>query len=256
MERQPDTVTLRTEDGLDLVADVYHPHGTPRAAAVLAHGFTGTRRGPGVRSQAIELRDQGFAVVVHDARGHGESSGVCTLGTDESLDVAASVDRAREFSDEVVVVGASMGAISVLRYAAEHPDITGVVAVSGPSAWTVPRTPRGLLATTLTQTRVGRAIAKRRLGVTLAAGFAYPASPLELVTRISAPLAIVHGLRDRTIPVRAATELYEAATGSRILRIVDRMGHAFEDHGRATVTAATRWTLDHLPFRQAGIAPV
>jgi pimeloyl-ACP methyl ester carboxylesterase len=243
--RHATSTNLITRDGLRLVADIYLPPGTPRGAAVVAHGFSGSRRAQGVLEQARALRDEGFAVVVHDGRGHGESPGACTLGSDEALDVAAAVERARELSDDVVVVGASMGAISVLRYAADDPDLAGVVAVSGPARWTPPRTPVGLMAAALTQTRAGRAVAKRRMGVTIAPGFSYPAPPVELVTRIAAPLAIVHGTRDRTVPARAAHELYAAATGPRALHVVERMGHAFDKVGRATVTAAARWALGH-----------
>lgn len=254
MNPLPTNAVLRTRDGVRLTADVYRPSDTPRGAAVIAHGFTGTRRHRGVREQAIALQERGLAVVVHDARGHGDSDGACSLGALEPFDIEAAVDHARTFSDQVTVVGASMGAIGALRYAADHPDIDGVVAVSGPAAWELPRNARGLLAATMTQTRPGRALTKRYRGVTIAPGFTHAEPPVELVTRITSPLAIVHGLADRMIPTKAAFELHEAATGPRILRVVARMGHAFEDVGRATVTAAADWTLSHIQPPASDIA--
>lgn len=254
MHPRSTTAVLRTRDGLDLAADIHLPQGTPRGAAVVAHGFTSNRRGRGVREQAASLQADGWAVVAHDGRGHGESAGACTLGALEALDVEAAVGQAREFSDHVVLVGASMGAISVLRYAADHPEIAGVVAVSGPAAWKLPRTARGLLAATLTQTRAGRALLKRRLGVTVAPGFTFVESPVELATRITSPLAVVHGLDDRMIPVRAAYDLHAAAAGPRLLELVERMGHAFEEVGRDAVTAAAGWALERVVLPR--LAPV
>ncbi len=240
------TAHVTTRDALRLAADIYLPADAPLAAVVIAHGFAASRRERGVREQALALRARGFAVVVPDGRGHGQSPGICTLGSDEALDVAAGVEHARQLSDDVVVVGASMGAISALRYAAEDPGLAGVVAVSGPASWTLPRTPIGMLNVALTQTRPGRAVLKRRMGVSVAPGFTYAEPPVELVGRLASPLAIVHGTRDRIIPARAAHQLYAAATGPRVLHLVPGMGHAFEEIGRATVTAAAAWTLEQL----------
>jgi len=240
-------VELMTSDGVRLVADVYLPDGLPRSAAVVAHGFSGSRREPTVVEQVRDLVKNGFAVVVHDARGHGASGGICTVGDREALDVKAAVDHARTLHHKTVVVGASMGAIGAIRYAAAHPDIDGVVAVSSPAVWQYPRTPIGLLSALIVRTRLGRAIARRHMGVTISPTFSYPEPPIELIKRISAPVAIVHGRRDRVISPLAADELHEAAKSPRILYLVDRMGHAFEDFGRPTVTAATEWVLARSP---------
>lgn len=240
---QPEVIELMTRDGLRLIADIHRPDGSPRAAAVVVHGFSGSRRGPGVLEQAQDLLRRGFIVLAHDGRGHGTSEGSCTLGDLEALDVEAVVDHARSLHDKVVLIGASMGAISVLRYAADHPDVDGVVAVSGPSNWKLPLTPMGLASAALTRTHTGRAVAKKRMGVTVSPTFSYPEPPVELVKRITVPLAIVHGRKDKVIRSGAAVELHQASTGPRRLNLVDRMGHAFEQFGRPFVTAAAGWAL-------------
>lgn len=244
MTPHPEGIELTTRDGLRLIADVHRPDGPARAAAVVVHGFSGSRRGAGVVEQARDLVDNGFIVVAHDGRGHGESEGICTLGDLEELDVEAVVDHAHTLHDSVVVVGASMGAISVLRYAATHPgSVDGVVAVSGPSHWKLTRTPMGLASAALTRTYTGRRVAKRFMGVTVSPTFSYPDPPVNLVRRITAPLAIVHGRLDKVIRSEAAVQLHAAATGPRLLHLVDRMGHAFEEFGRPFVTRASLWVL-------------
>ncbi len=236
-------IELTTRDGLRLTADIHRPDGPARAAAVVVHGFSGSRRGPGVLEQARDLVRQGFIVLAHDGRGHGASEGICTLGDLEALDVEAVVDHAHSLHDKVVVVGASMGAISVIRYAADHPDVDGVVAVSGPSHWKLTLTPMGLASAALTRTYTGRAVAKKFMGVTVSPTFSYPEPPVELVTRITAPLAIIHGREDKVIRSEAAVQLHQAATGPRLLNLVNGMGHAFEEFGRPFVTRAAQWAL-------------
>ena len=75
---------------------------------------------------ARALRGRGhMPCITYDGRGQGDSGGLCTLGDAERHDVAAAVAFAREHADRVVVVGASMGAIAVLRHAAGDADLAG-----------------------------------------------------------------------------------------------------------------------------------
>src|SRR5260370_1215090 len=97
----------------------------PRAAVVLVHGFTASANDPAVCGVAEALHADGVDVVCYDARGHGTSEGHSTLGDLERHDVAAAVEAARERNDRVVLVGASMGAIAALRYAAHADGLAG-----------------------------------------------------------------------------------------------------------------------------------
>jgi alpha-beta hydrolase superfamily lysophospholipase len=114
-------LVLRTADGLSLAADAWLTRDPAATAVVLVHGLTGHRHHPTVVAMAHELRAEGHAVITYDMRGHGESEGLCTLGDLERLDVAAAVVAARDLAPRVVLVGASLGAIAVLRYASTIP---------------------------------------------------------------------------------------------------------------------------------------
>ncbi|MEA2216262.1 MAG: hypothetical protein QOK19_1823, partial [Solirubrobacteraceae bacterium] len=88
---------------------------------VLLHGLTATRRYVVMGSQALQR--SGHRVLAYDARGHGRSAaahdgdyGYPRLAADIGavLDVAG-IERA-------VLVGASMGAHSAVRFALEQPE--------------------------------------------------------------------------------------------------------------------------------------
>lgn len=239
---------LATSDGLRLAAHRWDRSAPGSAAVVLVHGFTGSRLDPRVAAVAETLCHDGFEVLTYDARGHGESDGHCTLGALEHLDVAAAVCTARTGAERVVLVGASMGAIAVLRHAAgSSPDVDGVVAVSAPAGWRVPPTPRGALATLITRTRAGRFLAARRLGVRVVENWQWSEPPVSLVGRIHVPLAIVHGLRDRFIPVDDAQELYARATSPRLLDLVEGMSHAYDSAAIPAIRRAVSWVLAASP---------
>lgn len=237
-------ITLTTSDGVALRGRVCAPEGERRVAVVLVHGFTGSMDHPEVLAVADALAAEGHPVVSYDARGHHGSGGLSTLGDAEQLDVAAAVGAARDRFGDVVTVGTSMGAIAVLRHAAT-PDagIRGVITVSSPARWKLPRTTRAMLATILTRTRAGRRFAARKLGVRIHPVWTAAAAPEELAARIAVPLAVIHGDADQMIPASEAHRLAAAARGPLRLDIVPGMRHAFDPTGIPAILASVRWTL-------------
>jgi len=234
---------LTTSDGVELAARSWSATGDPRASVVLVHGLAATKDNPELVAVATSLQQRGFDVLAYDARGHGESSGICTLGDSERFDVAAAVAHARQSGLPVVVVGASMGGIAVLRHAADDPSLAGVVTVSSPADWRLHGSPGTLALTGMIRTRLGRAFAARLFRVRLSPHWTNPEPPRSLAGRVSSPLAIVHGERDRFIPAREAAGLFSANGGERRLFLVPRMGHAFHPEAVPVIGEAVEWAL-------------
>ncbi|MGF7233588.1 MAG: alpha/beta fold hydrolase [Frankia sp.] len=203
-------------------------------------GFSGSSEKPAVRGVAERLRPFGGVLVV-DPRGHGRSSGRCTFGDREVLDVDAAVGWMRSAGYErVVTVGWSMGGSSVLRHAAFVGNVAvhgfpisntvdAVVSVSAPSRWFVRDTAPMRRLHRLAETASGRAVARRLFKVRIdPAGWpAIPASPLEVVGDIApTPLLLVHGDRDSYFPLEHPIALAAAAGQPGELWIVPGFGHA------------------------------
>jgi dienelactone hydrolase len=137
-------------DGVPL--DEVHPVGARDAArrpgVVVAHGFAGSARL--MTPFADTLSAQGYVVVLLDFTGHGASTRRLPAGPEGSaadsvrqrdLDVALAHLRALPDVDpsRIALVGHSMGAGAVTRYAADHPGITATAAISLPDAADLPR---------------------------------------------------------------------------------------------------------------------
>ncbi len=240
---------LVTADGVKLHGRYWSTE-TARAVVVLAHGFAGSCDNVAVVRQAEALRSAGFAVVSYDSRGHGRSEGQCALGDLESYDIAAAVARAKRIGLDVILVGASMGAVAALRYAAGGDDeLAGVVSISAPATFRTPLSGPGALVIGLARTRIGRQIAKHHLHVRIAPTWNAPAFPSELVRGIVVPLAIVHGDRDRYIPTSDAQAIYQACNSPyRHLDLVPGMGHAFDQKALPAVNDALDWILAQPPI--------
>jgi alpha-beta hydrolase superfamily lysophospholipase len=238
------TPTLLTIDGVRLTGRRWQSADPPRTAIVIVHGFSASSLCPNVAALAETLHEDGFDVITYDARGHGTSEGESTLGDDEQHDVAAAVMLARQRTSEVVLVGASMGGIAALRYAATDADLAGVVTVSCPAHWRLPRNVRGVLGAAMTRTGLGRRLTARLCQVRVAARWTNPDPPVALVPRVRAPYAVVHGTDDRFIAVRDAIALHDAATSPSRLDIVSGLGHAFEPKSIEAVRQAVAWVLE------------
>lgn len=121
-------VSLRTEDGVDLVAWYAPPKNG--AAIILVHGATSSREA--VRGYAEVLEQNGYGVLAFDLRGHGESGGdgVNSFGWKGNEDVGAAVDYLSARS-EVMTIGAlglSLGGEVLLHAAASYPQVEAVMA--------------------------------------------------------------------------------------------------------------------------------
>lgn len=207
--------------------------GDPRRrvpAVVLAHGYLGWHRRPRWARFAERLAGA-FDVFAFDLRGHGASGGITDFGGAEIADVEAVVGLAKAAdAPRVVTVGASMGAISVLRHGGLVGGVDGVVAISSLASWdwhadADPRVRRRLMATWNTP-------AARRLtalwGVRLGSVWRPPPeSPEDVIGAIApAPVVIVHGLDDRLFGPDLARRLYAAAGEPKRLLLGDGFGHA------------------------------
>jgi uncharacterized protein len=242
-------LTWTTDDGVAISGRRWPARSSEAraVAVVLAHGFSASSDDAHVRALAEALVTRGFDVVSYDARGHGGSEGVSTLGDAERFDVAAARAVAAAMAPRVVLVGASMGAIAVLRHAADSASAAGaagVVLLSCPARWRLPRSAGGLAAVALTRTALGRRVAERHLGVRVAPRWTAPAPPVALVGGVVGPLAIVHGARDRFIPLSAARELHAAVGANGKLQIVGGLGHGFGPLAIEPLTVAIEWALD------------
>jgi alpha-beta hydrolase superfamily lysophospholipase len=216
MVTTPDSVTLSALRYGRVDADI---------AVVFGHGFTGSQRNKKIVALARRLAAHGLAVYTADFRGHGASGGLSTLGDQEVNDLETVLAVARNHHRKVVSAGASMGGFIALRHAALGGTPDAVIAISSPAVGRDPKllrarllrraalSPRGRRLLDLYGTRVGSV----RKAVT---------PPIDLVAQIAPlPVAIVHGGRDRYVPLADAYALYDRLGDPRRLVVLRDFGH-------------------------------
>jgi uncharacterized protein len=213
-------------DGLTLKA-IYLEHENPSGKVViLAHGYRGHKEQ--MDDYAKLYYDQGFSVLMPDARGHGESEGdYIGYGWHDRKDYQKWIDILIEEKQatDIILHGNSMGAALVLMTSGEDlpPEVKGIVADSGYTSvleelkyqlkhlYGLPSFPLMNITSIITDIRAGYTFKE--------------ASSIEQVKKNTRPLLIIHGDADELVPTDMAYEIYEAAKGDKELWIVPNAGH-------------------------------
>lgn len=128
-----------TTDGLSIHLYEVH-HDSPQGVVIMLTGITG----PSVThfyGEAQLVAKTGFASVLVDARGHGQSDGnKITFAIDDVKDVDATVNYIKsqeQYQDlPIIVMGLSMGGATAVNAGSLNENIDGIIALSPYSSWT------------------------------------------------------------------------------------------------------------------------
>jgi len=208
-------IELITEDNVKL-SGWYTP---PKNGVIIlvAHGY-GDKRAEDFHEL---FASHGYGVVSWDFRAHGKSEGeFSSLGYYETLDVKAALDfaLAQPGVEHIGAWGGSMGAVTVIRAAAQYLEIEAVVADSpfvtleGELNLRVPYRPMRPLIRFFAETQTG-------IGLDMV-------SPIDDIAQISPrPVFIIQGMADRSVPIDSAQQLYDAAGEPRKLWLEEDVPH-------------------------------
>ena len=229
----------------------------PRGTIVVLHGLDACKEL--LLPLAETLAAAGYRAVLIDLRGHGASTGKhVTFGVRESADVAQvldALDRQGELARPVGAYGVSLGAATVLAFAARDRRIDAVVAVASYARMRdeVPHVARAILPIP------GRFLTGDQYAeIVRAAGRAASfdpdaASPLRAVQGRHVPTLLIHGAWDWVVPVEQARRLHAAAPRDTRLLVLARVGHvvACLDLTGQARAGALDWFAAHLPAAPA-----
>lgn len=265
--------------GVRIVYDVWTPEAEPRGVVVLSHGYA--EHAGRYHHVAQRFGAAGLIVYALDHRGHGRSGGKRVYLRDMSEFVGdfrtlVGIATAGHPSLKRIVLGHSMGGGIVFTYGVEYPDEYAAMVLSGPAVQAQDGLSPVLVAVAKVLGRIAPGLPVEKLDADAVSRdpevvAAYKSDPLVYQGRLPAgiaraligvgqtmpqrasalgvPLLVVHGEKDRLIPVPGSRLLVECvATDDVHLKVYPGLFHeVFNEPEKAVVLDdVTSWIETHL----------
>ncbi len=245
-------------DDISIVGEFYLPDNNGKYPAVcICHGIpAGSAHDPGDGGYPLlaeTVCQQGFAVLIFNFRGAGESGGNMDIkGWSRDLTAAVNYLTGRENVDaqKILLMGFSAGGAVSIYNAAQDERISGVVSCASPAYFDFSIFSE--FSTNGPQTVVDRF---RETGIIRDADFPVSltewfhefdeVTPVHWVGRIAPrPLLLLQGSDDVTVPVSHAQQLYDKAQKPKQLIIIDGASHRLRLNQQA-MDVALEWLQAH-----------
>lgn len=220
----PREFRVRTADFVEIAGRIYD--GGKKRLIIYCHPLLGNA------TREVDVLSNTFGddydVLTFDFRGHRSSSGECTSGGNEILDLRAVIAYARSIGyGEVLVFGAGMGGTVGARAAAIFGNVDGLVVLS-PSGFSpeVSPLPVRVITDVTTGTMFGkipiRILTQTRLGQPYAAGYPVDAVP----SPSSVPALIIQSEDDHFVRSDRIHEIFAGVLEPTQMLIVPGTRHA------------------------------
>lgn len=216
-------VSIRGEDGVELVAWWFTPEHTNGRAVMACHGVADSAFG--AMGYALLFLRNGYSVLVPNGRGHGESRGYVTYGVLESHDTVIWLHWMKDHGVNAAYgFGESLGASVLIESLGEGADFRAVVAECPYSSFEEVADERVgqhiPLPAAVVLVKEGLLYTRLRYGVDLGS-----ARPEAAIGKTCVPILLIHGLADHETPFQNSQRLFEANRGSVQLWLVPGAKH-------------------------------
>lgn len=219
-------VSITSDDGLKLVADLYMAREDSHKWMIGVHGYKCTKEE--YVNTGCQYAKQGYNVLLPDMRSHGESEGTYIgMGWLEKDDVLNWLDFiiSTDPQAEIIVQGTSMGGATVMMLAGETlpSNVKGIIEDCGyASVWNIFADELEYMfgLPTFPVLDASQFVARIR------AGYSFKeASAVEQVKKATVPMLFIHGSEDTFVKPEAVYQVYEACPTTKELLIVEGAGH-------------------------------
>ena len=196
------------------------------------------------------LHTAGFSVLMIDARCHGLSDDASFTSMPRfAQDIEAGIDWLQRHPEvdpqRIALMGHSVGAGAALLSARHRPDIRAVISVSAFA------NPREVMRTFLAEARIPYPVlgwyVMRHVQNVIGAHFEEIA-PLTSITKVQAPVLLVHGRQDTVVPYTDALRLKAAAAHPQTTTLLVDSGHDLRDHLNAHAQTLIRFLQSAMPL--------
>lgn len=242
MPMQSVNVTVPSSTGLNMAATIDFPSAPPRAFAVFAHCFAGSRHTPGASRVSKRLTEHQIATLRFDFPGLGQSEGdfADTSFSQNVEDIeAACAWLSENYAAPQLLMGHSLGGAAALKAATQLPQLRAVATIGAPfdPAHSVLH-----YADKIGEVDVNGAVPVTLGGreLVISRGFLEDlaeTNPELYLPRIRKPLMLVHSPIDHTVGIDNAQTIFSVTRYPKSLVALDKADHLVTRQGAAVRAA-------------------
>ena len=219
-------VNITSDDGLNLIGEMYVSNPENHKWALIIHGYTSNRNA--MWDYGYMFSEEGYNILLPDMRGHGESEGnYIGMGWLDRKDVVKWIDLIcqQDPEAEIILHGVSMGGGTVMMTSGEElpANVKAIVEDCGyTSVWDIFSDEMKALFNLpdFPLLHTASVIAKIRAGYTF-----QEASAREQVAKTQVPMLFIHGSADNFVHTEFVYELYDICPTEKDIMVVDEAGH-------------------------------
>ncbi len=219
-------VSIKSDDGLDLVGDIFTTDTNSHKWLIAIHGYTGKREH--MYSYARFYAQKGYNILTPDMRSHGDSEGeLIGMGWLDKEDVKLWIDYVLDIDPkaEIVLHGVSMGGATVMMTSGEDlpENVKAIIDDCGYTSVWDEFTDEAKYLFHISQFPIlytASAISKVRAGYSF-----QEASAIEQVKKTKIPIFFIHGSEDNFVNTNMVYSLYDACPTKKELYVVEGAGH-------------------------------
>lgn len=239
--RETDVITgfVTTEDNIKIAYN--HIITNHKAVLIIAHGWFMSKDSQAFQALSNSFKNE-FDIITFDFRGHCKSKGLYSFGHNETKDLSAIVNYAKEKYEHLYLMGFSLGSLISIDFCANNNFIKRLILVSAPSDFK--KIENNVFSPNAFIPTLKKFEFKRWTSIRFTHPFKKKPVPVEQIGKISIPVLFIGGTNDPIIRIWHNHELFKRANEPKKELIFENGKHAediYLENKESFVKACIDW---------------
>lgn len=212
---------VTTKDKIDIAYN--HTISGHDTVLIIAHGWFMSKDSKAFKEISKSFENS-YDTITFDFRGHCKSNGLYSFGHNETKDLSAIINYAKEKYKHIYLMGFSLGSLISIDFCANNDGVEKLILVSAPTDFR--RIENNVFSPNAFIPTLKKFEFKRWTSIQFTHPFKKKPIPIEQIGRISIPVLLIGGTNDPIIRIWHNHELFKKANEPKNELVIEGGKHA------------------------------